>query len=267
MEAASEHAACDEKPSEHDQSDEMAFLVDALSLLSDSDSLLTQLAGVDPKISSELKSMVDYYDVPVHELMIRILEHPTELGPLDMCPNLSSTFRSMYTHSYAKQMQRGVYNKKDRDNDAVREQRIAYQRKQELRDIVEIARCCRRRDVHCIPNITMMKSIENIFINQNTRAWNRSTRDLDTVSRQVAENAVRSVRRWKPAPVFAPTYDDVVSTRYGYGVYDNLEFRLPVDEARVVDGVLHSTSILHTTTCECDACILCVMNIVIETLA
>ena len=221
------------------------FLMEALSLLNESDGMMSDLTGFSPELSLEVEAVVNYYDIPHHEMMIRILEHPGDLLPCHLCPSLLALQHTLSSNSYSQKMFAATRKLKGRDNAKVEEQKQAYLRRQHLRDVVHVARLCRRKNVHCVPPIVMMKSIENLFINLNSRAWRRSNRDLDTVSRSFIETLIRNTRRWRERPLFD------VSTKYGYGVYDNLEFRLPVAEARIKDGEMIETSILHTTTCKC----------------
>jgi hypothetical protein len=234
---------------EHTRTDTTEMLQAALGMLELADDILLDSHDISKEIIFELKALISHYDKPTKDKMLAVLDTPHDLIPFDLCPNLLTQLQLQSEHSYSSQMQRSVYNKVGRDNDKVRLKRETYAKKSELRDIIEVSLRCRRRDVHCVPPITLMKSIENLAVNEGKRAWGRSTRDLYTVGRRYTEEAVLSVSSWKPQPTFV-SHGANISADFGLGVYDNLEFKLSIPEARVKDGVMLQTSILHTTTCE-----------------
>ena len=89
--------------------------MESLSLLSESDGLLTDLAGFSPKISSEIDSLVDHYSDPHYKLMHRILEHPDDLLPEELCPSLLAMLHTLSANSYTKKMSSETRNLKDSD--------------------------------------------------------------------------------------------------------------------------------------------------------
>ena len=46
-----------------------------------------------------------------------------------------------------------------------------------------------------------------------------------------------------------PNYS--VSNTYGFGVYDNMEFRQSIEKQRLQNGQLVKTTLMHTTTSTC----------------
>lgn len=232
---------------------ELSLLLESLSLLCEADAMLMESSSqVTSEVTSELISLIQHYKKPMGAVIVHALEKPEELVPWTLCPTLINHLNALSSHSYSRRMNMSVRNIVGRAKgslDRERERREAYQAKVSLRIVTELARMCRRRDLHCVPPITMMKSIDNILVRLNHRHWKRSCRELDVVYKSTVEQAVMSVCRWRPQPIF-PSPTDVVSTRYGLGVYDNLEFRLPVAEPRIKDGEMLFTTLLHTVTCK-----------------
>ena len=246
---AAKDAATGDKTASLD-SDDGKTLAEALQLLQEADGLLYELndPANDPKITSEMNDLVQFYNVSRYEAGRRVLKEPLTFA-WDLCPTLKAALNHIWSHSYAKQMARKTYNKPGRDNEKVAEQKKNWQAKQDIRTMAELSTLIRRRDMHCVPPLTLMKSIEMYRINLPRGEWARHQRELSVMSRSYTEQVISAWQDFRPEPLFRLP-SDKISLDYGYGVYDNLEFWLPVDEPRMKDGVMEFSKVLHTTTCE-----------------
>ena len=246
---AAKDAATGDKTASLD-SDDGKTLAEALRLLQVADGLLYELndPANDPKITSEMNDLVQFYNVSRYEAGRRVLKEPLTFA-WDLCPTLKAALNHIWSHSYAKQMAAKTYNKPGRDNEKVAEQKKNWQAKQDIRTMAELSTLIRRRDMHCVPPLTLMKSIEMYRINLPRGEWARHQRELSVMSRSYTEQVISAWQDFRPEPLFRLP-SDKISLDYGYGVYDNLEFWLPVDEPRMKDGVMEFSKVLHTTTCE-----------------
>ena len=204
------------------------------------------------QVRTDLQRCIDGWSWSRHDAMLHVLESPQMVHPVDI-EALNQDLQDLTEHSYSKRMRSVTYKKVGRNTGKVEAAKLRWQETDRLRVTSSISSLARQKDRRCVPPLTLMRSIDSMYTNTSSTIWRRESQEQHLLSKTSTEKYIEDVKGWRCKPVF-DSIEDITSVRYSLSVYDNLEFTLPVETERFIDGALKKSTLLHTVTSESSHC-------------
>ena len=196
---------------------------------------------------AELNAYIEWCKVPLADMVLHVLEHPTDLLPEHVCPKLFAFIQGMQMGPYKDRRLKEMQKAGQKDTAAALAL-LRYRRKLKLQIVGVLSQLAMCRNQLANPPWIVMRSIDQLYQGTTESGWEMLTRERLAVDRTGLRRALQKLADWRPTPPYVTNNVCEISKEYTMIIHDNKEWWLTTKWQRIKNGEIIKNPIYHTVT-------------------